>query len=144
MDLCLAGDIRTFWQKMVHIKHCFGLNWEFFEWISQIFVCIFVLCAFSIVLDILVYFAIYIDLFDSYVRFLFFVWVFFYWKREILWDFVLCFSNSLLYTFYIWKIKQWKLFMQAFDIHWFGWFLLNYLSGTREAICHYRITHVIS
>ena len=119
---------------MVHIKHYFGLNWEFFEWISQVFVCIYVMLLYFIHIC-LFWDLCYIDLFDSYIRFLFFfsfLSVFFYWKRKIFWDFGLCCSNSLLCRSDIWKIKQWKLFVQAFDMHWFGWFLLNYLSGTIE------------
>ena len=132
------------WQEIVHVKHCFRLNWEFIEWISQFFVCIDVLLLYFSFRHIN-FFWIYIDLFDSYVRFLFFVHYFgFSTEKGKSWDFLLYCSNSLLYRFHSSEIKQWKLFVQALDMHWFGWFLLNYLSGTWEAICHYGITHVIS
>ena len=115
-----------------------------------IFFCIYVLLLYFSFKHICLFWDLcYIDLFDSYVRFFFccscsFFGVFFYWKRKIVWDFVLRCSISSLYRFDIWNIKQWKLFVQAFDMNWFAWILLNYLSGTREAICHYRITHLIS
>ena len=116
-------------------------------WISEMFV--LYLCPFNIYFTFnhiwLFWGFCYIDCFDSYVGFLIWLifWVFLYWKWKNFWNFVLCFSNSLLNKFVIWKIKHWNLFVNAFDIYWLGLFLLNYLSGTQDAICHHRITHVI-
>ena len=115
-------------------------------WMSLLNFCLY-LFAFTIFCICLFWDLYYIDLFDSNVRILFFVHFFRLSSIEKGKSFeILCCAVPI--TWYIDLIfeqkKQWKLFLQAFNMHWCGWSLPNYLSGTREAICHDQITHVIS